>query len=165
MVDRDAVDAHVERWRAVLPDLDPVAEGVVVRIEHLAKHLHRAKEKALADHDLQAFEYATLHALAGRGGTATPTEIATDLRISPAAMSGRLDTLHRRGFIAREVSPTDRRKVDVALTDAGRAAWRSALDVQGAAEERMLAVLTPAERGRLAALLRRVLLAADADGR
>lgn len=161
MAPGDSVDAHVARWLAVLPDLDPTVEAVVTRIQHVVTHLRRNKERALADQDLQAFEYLTLHALAGRGGRATPSELVADLQISPAAMTGRLDTLERRGYVNRRTSTTDRRKVDVELTAAGRAAWRSALDVQGREEHRILDALEPAEREHLADMLRRVLLAAE----
>lgn len=157
----DPVDQHVARWLAVLPDLDPVIEAVATRMEYLVKHLHRVKERALADHDLQPFEYATLHALAGRGGRATPSDLATDLRVSAATMTGRLGTLEGRDYLRRTHSATDRRRVDVELTPAGRDAWRTALDVQGTEEHRILGVLSPAEQAQLADFLRRVLIAAE----
>ncbi|MEV4811381.1 MarR family winged helix-turn-helix transcriptional regulator [Micromonospora avicenniae] len=157
----DRADRHVERWRPVLPDLDPDMEGAVTRMQHLIRHLRAVKERALADVDLPAHEYETLHALAGRRGRAAPSALAEDLGVAPASITARVDSLVRRGFVERIPSSTDRRRVDVALTDAGRAAWRGALDVRGAEERRLLAALDPDERRVLSDLLRRVLLVAE----
>ncbi|MEV6375626.1 MarR family winged helix-turn-helix transcriptional regulator [Micromonospora musae] len=157
----DRADRHVRRWLPVLPDLDPDVEAAVTRMQLLTRHLRTVKERALADVDLPAHEYDTLHALAGRRGRAAPSELAEDLGVAPASITARVDSLVRRDFVERIPSSTDRRRVDVALTDAGRAAWRGALDVRGAEEQRLLGVLDPDERRLLSDLLRRVLLAAE----
>ncbi|MFI2651568.1 MarR family winged helix-turn-helix transcriptional regulator [Micromonospora fulviviridis] len=160
MTDRDPVDQHVERWLPVVPDLDPDVEGAVVRMSLLTRHLRDVKDRVLAELDLQEKEYGTLHALAGRGGRAAPSEIAGDLRMAPASITARVDALVRRGFVRRIPSEVDRRRIDVALTDAGRAAWRRAMRVVGDEEHRVLGALTPDERRVLSDLLRRVTLAA-----
>ncbi|TDC37557.1 MarR family transcriptional regulator [Micromonospora sp. 15K316] len=160
----DRADRHVQRWLPVLPDLDPDVEAVVTRVSLLTRHLRAVKERALADVDLPAHEYDTLHALAGRRGRAAPSELAEDLGVAPASITARVDSLVRRGLVERIPSSTDRRRVDVALTDAGRAAWRGALDARGAEEHRLLDVLDPDERRVLSDLLRRVLLVAEQPG-
>ncbi|PWU55553.1 MarR family transcriptional regulator [Micromonospora sp. S4605] len=161
MTARDQVDRHVERWLPVLPDLDPDIEGAVTRMQFLTRHLRTVKQRVLATLDLQGHEYDTLHALAGRGGRAAPSDLARDLAIAPASVTARVDTLARRGFVRRIPSAVDRRRVDVELTDAGRAAWRGAMDVRGAEEHRLLAALDPEQRRLLADLLRRVVLVAE----
>ncbi|MFJ8579757.1 MarR family winged helix-turn-helix transcriptional regulator [Micromonospora sp. NPDC093277] len=161
MTDRDRIDEHVARWLPVLPDLDPDVEGAVTRMSFLSRHLRAVKDRALADLDLQEKEYGTLHALAGRGGRAAPSELAGDLRMAPASITARVDALIRRGFVRRIPSDVDRRRVDVELTDTGRAAWRRALAVVGDEEHRVLEALTPDERRLLSDLLRRVTLAAE----
>lgn len=160
MTDRDPVDQHVERWLPVVPDLDPDVEGTVVRMSLLTRHLREVKDRALAELDLQEKEYGTLHALAGRGGRAAPSEIAADLRMAPASITARVDALVRRGFVRRIPSEMDRRRIDVELTDAGRAAWQRAMRVVGDEEHRVLGALAPDERRVLSDLLRRVTLAA-----
>ncbi|MEH1014944.1 MarR family transcriptional regulator [Micromonospora sp. CPCC 206060] len=156
---RDSVDEHIARWSRVLPDLDPDVEGAVTRMYFLVRHLKRHREETLAAHDLHAFEYETLHALAGRGvpHRAGPSELATELRMSPAAVTGRLDALQRRGYLNRLPSATDRRKVVVELTEAGLRVWQEAFGSMGYEEERILGVLTATERRHLADLLRRLL--------
>ncbi|MFE9957451.1 MarR family winged helix-turn-helix transcriptional regulator [Micromonospora sp. NPDC005299] len=161
MTDRDPVDEHVERWLPVLPDLDPDVEGAVIRMLLLTRHLREVKDRALAELDLQEKEYGTLHALAGRGGRAAPSEIAGDLRMAPASITARVDALVRRGYVRRIPSEVDRRRIDVELTDAGRAAWQRAIGVVGDEEHRVLGALTPDERRVLSDLLRRVTLAAE----
>ncbi|MFC0007579.1 MarR family winged helix-turn-helix transcriptional regulator [Micromonospora siamensis] len=161
MTDRDRTDAHIDRWLPVLPDLDADVEGSVVRMLHLTRHLRAVKERVLADHDLPAHEYDTLHALAGRGGRAAPSELADDLRMAPASVTARVDALLRRGHVRRIPSTVDRRRIDVELTDAGWDAWRAAMQVQGDEEHRLLGVLDPEERRQLADLLRRVMLLAE----
>ncbi|PSK62931.1 Multiple antibiotic resistance protein MarR [Micromonospora sp. MH33] len=160
VTDRDPVDQHVERWLPVVPDLDPDVEGAVVRMSLLTRHLRDVKDRVLAELDLQEKEYGTLHALAGRGGRAAPSEIAGDLRMAPASITARVDALVRRGFVRRIPSEVDRRRIDVALTGAGRAAWQRAMRVVGDEEHRVLGALTPDERRVLSDLLRRVTLAA-----
>ncbi|MFF4888556.1 MarR family winged helix-turn-helix transcriptional regulator [Micromonospora chersina] len=160
MTDRDPVDQHVERWLPVVPDLDPDVEGAVVRMSLLTRHLREVKDRALAELDLQEKEYGTLHALAGRGGRAAPSEIAADLRMAPASITARVDALVRRGFVRRIPSEVDRRRIDVELTDAGRGAWQRAMTVVGDEEHRVLGALAPDERRVLSDLLRRVTLAA-----
>ncbi|MFI7071848.1 MarR family winged helix-turn-helix transcriptional regulator [Micromonospora sediminicola] len=161
MTDPDSVDQHVARWQPVLPDLDPDVEGAVVRMMLLTRHLRTVKDRVLADLDLQEKEYGTLHVLAGRGGRAAPSEIADALRMAPASITARVDALVRRGFVRRIPSEVDRRRVDVALTEAGEAIWRRALDVVGDEEHRVLGTLDAAERRTLADLLRRVNSAAE----
>ncbi|MFJ9696132.1 MarR family winged helix-turn-helix transcriptional regulator [Kitasatospora sp. NPDC101183] len=161
---RDATDAHVDRWLPVLPELDPDIEGAVTRMSWLTKHLGRVREQGLVDYDLHRHEFDTLHALAGRGGRAAPSDLRADLKLAPASVTGRLEALERRGFISRTPSTEDRRKVDIALTEAGRSAWHEALDVVGREETRLLGALTAEERRALSDLLRKVTLLQEATG-
>ncbi|MEV6106390.1 MarR family transcriptional regulator [Streptomyces sp. NPDC051940] len=160
---RDWTDDHVERWLPVLPDLDPDVEGTVTRAMLLTKHLRRARERSLKATGLERHEFDTLHKLAGRRGRATPSELAGDLGLAPASVTGRLDALEHRGFVRRTPSAADRRRVDVRWTSAGEKAWREALGMLGHEEERLLGVLSKAERGQLSALLRRVMVEAERD--
>ncbi|MFF3453087.1 MarR family winged helix-turn-helix transcriptional regulator [Streptomyces sp. NPDC002730] len=161
MEHRDWTDGHVERWRPVLPDLDPDIEGAVTRMKKLSVHLRRVREQSLLDFALERHEFDTLHKLAGRGGKAAPSELAADLDLAPASVTGRLDALDKRGFIRRTPSTTDRRRVDVELTKSGRATWLGAMDVLGDEEYRLLGVLSKDERKQLNDMLRRVMLAAE----
>ncbi|MFF0422914.1 MarR family winged helix-turn-helix transcriptional regulator [Streptomyces sp. NPDC004520] len=158
---RDWTDEHVARWQPVLPRLDPVVEGAVTRMKKLSVHLRRVREQSLVDFDLERHEFDTLHKLAGRGGSAAPSELAQDLDLAPASVSGRLDALEKRGFVRRTPSTTDRRRVVVELTASGRETWRGAMDVLGHEEERLLGILDKDELTQLNDMLRRVMLLAE----
>ncbi|MGW1228778.1 MarR family winged helix-turn-helix transcriptional regulator [Streptomyces sp. NPDC001478] len=164
MEQRDWTDGHVERWKPVLPELDPDIEGAVTRMKKLSVHLRRVREQSLVDFDLDRQEFDTLHKLAGRGGKAAPSELAADLDLAPASVTGRLDALERRRFVRRTPSTTDRRRVDVELTDEGRATWIGAMEVLGNEEERLLRVLPAEERTLLNDMLRRIMVVAEARG-
>ncbi|MEU6077412.1 MarR family transcriptional regulator [Micromonospora sp. NPDC047074] len=161
MTDRDHVDRHVERWLPILPTIDPELEGAVTRMQFLVRHLREVKEHTLARLELQGHEYDTLHVLAGRGGRAAPSDLARDLVMAPASVTARVDALVRRGFVHRIPSTTDRRRVEVELTEAGWTAWRGAMDIRGAEEHRLMTALAPDERRQLSDLLRRVVLRAE----
>jgi len=164
-VERDSVDRLVERWICILPDLDPVVQAAITRMQKLVKHLSRVRQSSLARFDLQPFEYDTLHTLAGLGPPhqAGPTELARATKTSSATMTARVDALAERGFVRRLPSTSDRRKVVVELTDAGYHAWRGAIDGMGDEETRLMNALTPHQRRQLADLLRPMLLLAEAD--
>ncbi|WP_405660315.1 MarR family winged helix-turn-helix transcriptional regulator [Streptomyces sp. RK9] len=165
---QDWTDGHVAQWLPVLPDLNPDIEGAVTRIKRLTVHLRRVREQSLVDFDLERHEFDTLHKLSGRGGRATPSELAADLDLAPASVTGRLDGLERRGLLRRTPSKKDRRRVDVELTESGRAVWLGAMDVLGHEEYRLLGVLSAEERAQLSDMLRRIMVVAergDAGGR
>lgn len=164
MQQRDWTDGHVERWKPVLPELDPDVEGAVTRMKKLSVHLRRVREQSLVDFDLDRQEFDTLHKLAGRGGTAAPSELAADLDLAPASVTGRLDALERRGFVRRTPSVTDRRRVDVELTDEGRSTWIGAMKFLGNEEDRLLGVLAKDERALLNDMLRRIMVVAEHKG-
>ncbi|MEW1888698.1 MarR family winged helix-turn-helix transcriptional regulator [Streptomyces sp. NPDC048567] len=164
MEQRDWTDGHVERWRPVLPELDADVEGAVTRMKKLSVHLRRVREQSLIDFDLDRQEFDTLHKLAGRGGTAAPSELAADLDLAPASVTGRLDAVERRGFVRRTPSTTDRRRVDVVLTDEGRSTWLGAMAFLGHEEERLLGVLDADERALLNDMLRRIMVVAEDRG-
>lgn len=164
---QDSVDRHVEHWKREIPDLDPLVEGIITRMQMLLRHLKQTRHATLADHyGLEEYEYATLHFLGGCGPDhrATPSEIAAWQQMSPSGITGRLDALERRGFIRRLPSPTDRRKVIIELTEEGRQAWRSTFDPQTNEEARVLAVLDPDEQEQLNGMLRRMMRVVDRPG-
>jgi DNA-binding MarR family transcriptional regulator len=161
MEPRDWTDEHVARWQPVLPDLDPDIEGAVTRMDKLGVHLRRVRERFLAESELDRHEFDTLHALAGRAGKATPSQLTADLGLAAASVTGRLDALERRGFVRRTPSAADRRRVDVVLTEDGGATWLRAMDVLGHEEYRLLGVLSADERAVLNSMLRRIMIVAE----
>ena len=163
---QDSVDRHIEHWQQEIPELDPLVEGVMTRMQMLLRHLDQARQVLLAANGLEVYEYATLHFLGGCGPEhrATPSEIAAWQQMSPSGITGRLDGLEKRGFIRRLPSPADRRKVIVELTEEGRRAWLGTFDPQTNEEEKVLAALDPDEREQFDRLLRKMMRAVDQPG-
>lgn len=163
----DAADRHVARWRDHWIDIpfDPEVEGVVVRIGLLMRYLRGTKEEAAAKVGLQGFEYDTLHSLMIRDtpGVASPGSLASDLGVSNAGMSGRLDSLEKAGYLQRSPGPDDRRKIIVEVTAAGADVWRRAMAMRGAAEEDLVGVLDSAEQKTLNRLLKKLMLSIERD--
>ncbi|MFB7253786.1 MarR family transcriptional regulator [Streptomyces nojiriensis] len=158
----DSVDRHIARWTGKVP-FDVPTEAVITRIQLLAKHVSHGKERALAETGLQAFEFETMHRLASRGAPwrAPSAELAAELLLSPAGMTGRLDTLEKSGLVRRLRAAADRRRVDVELTEEGHRRWTDAMRWRGIAEAEMIGPLDDAERAALAALLKRMLLSVE----
>ncbi|WFB09179.1 MarR family transcriptional regulator [Streptomyces sp. LX-29] len=162
----DSVDRHIARWRDKAP-FDERVEAIVTRIQMLRKHVAQAKGRALAEVGLQEFEFETLHRLASRGEPwrATPSELAAELMVSPAGMTGRLDSLENAGLVRRLRGLTsDRRRVDVELTELGHSRWFAAMRLRGAAEDAMVEVLGPDDQDVLSDLLKRMLARVEAGG-
>ncbi|MFG1686168.1 MarR family winged helix-turn-helix transcriptional regulator [Nonomuraea sp. NPDC049269] len=158
----DSVDRHLARWRGKAP-YDERVEGVVTRMQFLVKHLRQTKETALAQVGMQDFEFETLHRLVAGSGSATPSELAAELMLSPAGMTGRLDTLEKSGLIRRLRSTDDRRRVDVELTDKGHELWLEAMRIRAEVEAGMVCALDPAEQAVLDGLLKRLLVNVEAN--
>ncbi|MER6393023.1 MarR family transcriptional regulator [Streptomyces sp. NPDC001523] len=158
----DSVDRHIARWSGKVP-FDVPTEEVITRIQLLAKHVKYGKERAMAETGLQGFEFETLHRIASRGAPwrAPSSELAAEMLLSPAGMTGRLDTLEKSCLIRRIRAAGDRRRVDVELTDEGHRRWTEAMRWRGIAEARLIDPLDDAERAALAALLKRMLLHAE----
>lgn len=160
MSDTDWADRHVARWRDHWIDIefDDEVEGIVVRIGRLGKFLAESRQTLVGSVGLQDFEYQTLHALMIRDtpGTASPTDLADDLGVSGAGMTGRLDGLEKAGWVQRTASPDDRRRVVVEITKSGADVWRRAMGRRGEQEEAMVGVLNARERAQLNRLLKKM---------
>jgi DNA-binding MarR family transcriptional regulator len=70
--------------------------------------------------DLSLRQLAVLYLI--REGAVFPSELARQLRISPAVVTGLLDRLAQRGYLQRLADASDRRRLRLALTDTGLAA-------------------------------------------
>jgi DNA-binding MarR family transcriptional regulator len=160
---KDAIDHHIDLWAKELPAMDLRVEGISTRLHALAKYLDRRRDAVLAGYELQWWEFKTLHMLR-RGGSpyrATPGQLATQLNLSPATLTNRLDTLVRRGYVVREHDRDDRRKVVAMLTDEGLKVWQQGVGEISRVEEDLVHELGEQEQDDLIVLLRRLVLATE----
>lgn len=163
----DAADRHVARWRDhwVDIDFDDEVEAMFVRMHRLMKYMGHRKQVAASRAGLQDYEYDTLHTLLIRDtpGVASPTELAADLDVSPAGITGRIDSMEQAGWIKRRPVAGDRRRVDIEVTRAGVEIWRATMALRGQDEEVLAANLTKDEQETLNRLLKKLTLAAEQD--
>lgn len=164
---QDSADLHVERWRDHWLDIrfDDEVEAFTVRIIALSRYLRDTKRAAVEELGLQDFEYDTLHALMIRDtpGHASPGALAQELGVSNAGMTGRLDALEKRGWVARRTGAEDRRRVEVEITDDGARVWHEAMDLRGTAEDDLAAALSRRELVTLNRLLKKLTLWVEGD--
>jgi len=153
---RDEVDRLVEAWQRERPDLDVSPLRVLSRISRLAKHLDRARRAAFGAHDLEAWEFDVLAALrrAGPPYVLSPGQLVDRTLVTSGTMTNRIDRLQAGGLVERLPDPSDGRGVRVRLTPAGKARVDAALADLLTHERSILEVLEPADRDRLADLLR-----------
>jgi DNA-binding MarR family transcriptional regulator len=85
----------------------------------------------------------------------SPGELATLTGSAAPTMARLLSRLEERGLVGRSIDPADRRRIEVTLSDAGRAVLNRTHVLKDSAFERAAAELPPAERAELVAGLRR----------
>ena len=130
------------------------------RVTRLARHLDRVRTAVFARHGVESWEFEVVSALRRTGprGGLSPGALVRSTLVSSGAMTNRLDRLEASGLVVRRPNPGDRRGVLVGLTERGRDVAEACLADLVAAEDRLLGPLPPAERQRLASLLRALLL-------
>jgi DNA-binding MarR family transcriptional regulator len=156
----DSIDRILQVWKREVPDLDLATEGIVERIQKLNKHLERAMNETLAEFHLDRGECWLLGSLrySGRPYRMSPGHLAANMGLSSGAMTNRLDRLEAAGLVRRLPDPTDRRALQVELTEAGWQAWQDSVGVQAQKEALVASALSATEKDQLNDLLRRLML-------
>jgi DNA-binding MarR family transcriptional regulator len=159
--EHDKLDDTLYVWTREIPDLNPLTEGIVERIQILAKALDRSLDETLAQYDLDRHSYHVIMFLRKLGAPyrRTPGQLAADMRLSSGAMTNRLDRMEAAGLIRRLPDPNDRRGTLIEPTEQGNATWDRTAGTQARREATIAAVLDPAEREELHRLLRHLMRA------
>ena len=158
---QDRLDASLRVWAREIPELNALTEGIVERIEILAKAFDRSLEETLREFGLDRRSYHLLGRLRSYGPPyrRSPGQLAADMRLSSGAMTNRLDRMEAAGLIRRLPDPSDRRGTLIEPTEAGNATWDRTTGTQARREAMMASVLEPEEREELHRLLRRLMRA------
>ncbi|MFD9494789.1 MULTISPECIES: MarR family winged helix-turn-helix transcriptional regulator [unclassified Streptomyces] len=161
---QDPVDAIIEQWAAVRPDLDTAAMEVFGRVFRISRALGDRMEKAYARYGISRGEFDVLATLRRSDApyTLSPRQLSATLMLTTGGMTGRLDKLERAGLLRRSPDPHDRRGLQVTLTDEGLRLIDEAVGTGLALQTAALSALDGDQATQLAALLR-PLLAATAD--
>ncbi|MFI7415186.1 MarR family winged helix-turn-helix transcriptional regulator [Streptomyces sp. NPDC049627] len=163
---KDAVDAIIDQWAVVRPDLDTKAMEVFGRIYRLTRTVGDRMDRAYAPYGITRGEFDVLATLrrSGEPYTLSPRQLSATLMLTTGGMTGRLDKLERAGLLRRSPDPHDRRGLQVTLTEKGLTLIDQAVAAGLAVQTEALSALDAEQAGQLADLLRE-LLAGTAEPR
>ncbi|MFI6008749.1 MarR family winged helix-turn-helix transcriptional regulator [Streptomyces sp. NPDC051243] len=156
---KDPVDAIIDQWAAVRPDLETKPMEVFGRIYRLSRTMGDRMEKAYAPYGISRGEFDVLATLrrSGEPYTLSPRQLSATLMLTTGGMTGRLDKLERAGLLRRSPDPHDRRGLQVTLTEKGLSLIDEAVGAGLAVQTEALSTLDDEQADRLADLLRALL--------
>lgn len=160
----DGVDKVEADWRRERPDIDVSSFGVVTRIWRIGRHLdqQRKQQMTLLGTDRGTMDVLAMLRRAGRPYRRTAGELTRSALITAGGVSQRLEKLEKAGLITRHVDITDRRRVDVELTDEGVELVDAVLaDLMDHDSRVLTEALSDREQRTLSDLLRKLLLSLE----
>ncbi|WP_172386913.1 MarR family winged helix-turn-helix transcriptional regulator [Streptomyces sp. MNP-20] len=159
----DAVDLITEQWRTERPELADALGTVEVfgRIQRMQRVYDLHFKKLTDAFGLNLGELDMIFTLRRSGPpyTLTAGAFAKAALVSPGAVTNRIDRLEDKGLVERVRESSDRRSVQIRLTERGAALAVEALTAHLRDYEEILAPLTPQERDQISSGLRKVLTA------
>jgi DNA-binding MarR family transcriptional regulator len=159
---RDLVDAVVDSWHRRSPNFDPTVKQLAIRLSRAAHHLRRAQRLELAAKQIESSEYDVLVLLFNAEQcTRSAGELARECQVTSGAITNRVARLEERGWVQRDIDPSDRRQILVSLTPTGRVRVHELLDTKSHADESVFGRLDEQTRKRLNTDLRTLLLAIE----
>ena len=136
-----------------MKDLFEMPGHLARRFQQIAVAVFHAEVEA-AGHDLTPVQYAALVALDAHPAIDQAT-LAGLIAYDRTTIGGVVDRLVQKGWVSRDVSPTDRRARELRLTGEGRHTMKSAEPAVEAAQQTMLRGLDKTEATTLLSLLRK----------
>jgi len=149
------------------PQVDSLASDVVINVWRTSALLSEDLMRVLRPSNLTLTGFRVLMMLRAAGGTLSPAEIAARLGSARATVTGVLDSLEKRSSVLRSPHPQDRRRLEISITDSGRALLDGILPAYFTQERDAVAALDPGRQEALVGLLgelQRGLYARRSDG-
>ncbi len=161
MAQEDRVDKLRQEWAKERPDIDTSPVAVVARIGRAARFFDNGMDEFFGQHGISRPSWDILATLRRSGSPfrLSPTALYRAVMRTSGAMTRRIDTLERAGWVRRIADPADRRSMMVELTPEGLALVDDLAQGHVDNERALLSALTEEEQNDLAALLRKLLLA------
>ncbi|KUJ65018.1 MarR family transcriptional regulator [Streptomyces albus subsp. albus] len=156
---RDGVDAIIEQWQAVRPDLDVSPMAVVGRLSRASRLLERTVKDTLTARGVEPWEFDVLATLlrSGPPHVLSAGALSSAAMVSSAALTNRVDRMVEKGLVDRALDPDHRRRMLISLTDKGLSVINDLVGHHLANERQQLAGLSAEELDQLSGLLRRLL--------
>ncbi len=156
---RDLAEVMVDAWGAELSELDMATKLLALRLRRVAHHLERELRRELAVHDTEVWEMEMLLSLRQAPGHCRGAgALLRQAQVTSGAITNRVARLEERGWVRREVDPSDRRQIIVTLTEEGERHADQLVAIKTVAEQRLFASLDAAARRRIAEDLKSLLL-------
>jgi DNA-binding MarR family transcriptional regulator len=149
------------------PEVDSLASDVVINVWRTSALLSEDLVRVLRPYSLTLTGFRVLMMLRAAGGTLSPAEIAARLGSARATVTGVLDSLEKRSSALRSPHPDDRRRLQISITDRGRALLDELLPSYFRHERDSVAALGAEQQETLVTLLgelQRGLYARRSDG-
>jgi DNA-binding MarR family transcriptional regulator len=160
----DDIDRLVAQWAGERPDLDLETMGRVARLMHLGRRIGEEVAATGGRYGITVAEGDILFTLRRSGAPyrLSPSQISAALLVPSGTLTSRLDRLEAKGAIQRVANPSDRRSMEVQLTEAALELVDQAVTQHVANEQRVLSALSERERAQLDRLARKLLDGLDA---
>ena len=127
------------------PQVDSLASDVVINVWRTSALLSEDLVRVLRPSNLTLTGFRVLMMLRAAGGTLSPAEIAARLGSARATVTGVLDSLEKRSSVLRSPHPEDRRRLQISITDSGRALLDEILPAYFTHERDAVAALDPGQ--------------------
>ena len=139
------------------PDINPEAHEIMLRIKQIAASQEVIFQEMLEPHGLSEGRFYVLcHLLSAEmfeHKAPSPSEIAENLGVTRATITGLLDGLERDGFLERRHDPEDRRALTIHMTSKSHGVLDRLIPAQCCQINAQIARLTSGEKQMLTALL------------
>ncbi|MFE6053545.1 MarR family winged helix-turn-helix transcriptional regulator [Kitasatospora sp. NPDC056446] len=154
-----AVAEQVAVYQREFPTVDPQVETIVQTLNRVSRRMGVAYDRQLTVLGITSAEWEVLKALVVSGSPYRlgPGELAKRLGLTPAAMTHRIDRMVADGLVTRDRDESNRVRVIIELTEAGRDKWLESMRMAAVFEEGLLQDITGEERTVLSGLLARML--------
>ena len=133
-------------------DLEEQPGHYIRRLQQIAVAIFLEETQA---HGITPVQFSALHVACRQPGLDQRT-LASTIGFDTSTIGGVIDRLEKRGLVARQASPTDRRVRLLQVTPAGEALLDAATPGMLTAQQRILAPLAAADRPRFQAMLKAV---------
>lgn len=132
----------------------PLRQRSVIHLILVSNRISEAVSHALKPFGVSPQQFNVLRILRGQKGRPANLNTLSERMVSRMSNTTRLvDKLLEKGYVSRTVCPSNRRKVEILLTEAGAVALRNMDRVVNEAEEKLMQPLADADLRKLNALL------------
>jgi DNA-binding MarR family transcriptional regulator len=155
----DHTEMVVRDWTGIHTDADVDILNISLRLIRAGRILESRLDQITRRHGLATpGDYELVATLRRAHPTGIqPAELARRLMVTTSGMTGRLDRLERDGLLERRRHPTDRRSVEVFITDRGIQLADLVLHERLTAEADLLHRVSPEQREKASELLQLLL--------